>query len=304
MCDDECYEVAIKEAVMNAFRVVGTCNGLVLLADDLEDYGYTFVVWNPSIRRYVTLPKSTMRFSRQGTYVGPVGLGYDAVGNDYKVVRLTTLFKKENPCRPDIWPTSVEVYSLAKGIWSTVSPPQCIVLHYSAAQVFVNGALHWMAKHCHWIDEMVHIDSFILTFDVAAESFGEIMLPKGFESEEAQLSTLSDSGDRNSIALFVRNEVPGAFGLEYWVMKEYSEEKSWTKLMVFGPHDRWINVPRVLCFRRSGEVMLLLKDGHTVSLDIVSEEFKHLGMYGGDLSSVHSYEESLVLLERKDVVSY
>ncbi|KAL6221194.1 hypothetical protein ACLB2K_008946 [Fragaria x ananassa] len=100
-----------------------------------------------------------MRFSTRGTYVGPVGLGYDAVGND--------------------------------------------------CQVFVNGALHWMAKHCHWIDEMVHMDSFILTFDVAAESFGEIMLPKGFELEEAPLSTLSDSGDRKSIALFVRNKVSG-----------------------------------------------------------------------------------------------
>lgn len=51
-------------------------------------------------------------------------------------------------------------------------------------------------------------------------------------------------------------------------------------------------------------MMLLLKDGHIVSLDIVSKEFKHLGMSGGDLSSVHSYEESLVLLERKDAISY
>lgn len=66
---------------------------------------------------------------------------------------------------------------------------------------------------------------------------------------------MSDSGDRKSIALFVRNKVSGVFFLEYWVMKEYSEEKSWTKLMVFSPHDQCINVPRVLCFRRSGEVV-------------------------------------------------
>ncbi|XP_004296092.1 PREDICTED: putative F-box protein At4g21240-like [Fragaria vesca subsp. vesca] len=111
------FPVALNEELINpCFRVVGTCNGLVLLDDDLGYYGYTFVIWNPSIRKYVTLPKPSVRFETHGRYNASLGLGYDAIGNDYKVVRLTDHVHNYYDCR-----TFGQVYSLAKGSWSMIS---------------------------------------------------------------------------------------------------------------------------------------------------------------------------------------
>ncbi|KAL6199100.1 hypothetical protein ACLB2K_028887 [Fragaria x ananassa] len=121
------FPIALNEELINpCFRVVGTCNGLVLLADDLGDYGYTFVIWNPSIRKY----------EMHGRYDASLGMGYDAISNDYKVVRLTTLFDQSDDCL-----TKAQVYSLAEGSWKMLLPvplPQCFVSD-SFVHVFVNG---------------------------------------------------------------------------------------------------------------------------------------------------------------------
>ncbi|KAL6205822.1 hypothetical protein ACLB2K_023074 [Fragaria x ananassa] len=255
------------ELINACLRAVGTCNGLVFLADDLKRCGDTFVIWNPSVRKYVTLPQSSVRFSTHGIYTDMSGLGYDAIGNDYKVVRLTTL----NNVTDD-------------------GP--------SIAQVFVNGALHWPAYNKQY---------FVLTFDVASESFGEINLPMRFQSNFPEDLMLSASGDRKSIALFhsMRWNNKGDYFLDIWVMKEYSEEQSWTKLLVLSLQGPERSPAEALCFKRSGEVILVRLDSlELVSLDLVSKQFKALGISGGQFCSVHCYEESLVLLDTKDAVSY
>nr|XP_011461525.1 PREDICTED: F-box/kelch-repeat protein At3g23880-like isoform X2 [Fragaria vesca subsp. vesca] len=289
------FPIALNEELINpCFRVVGTCNGLVLLADDLGDYGYTFVLWNPSIRKYVTLPKPSVWFSTHGRYDASLGLGYDAISNDYKVVRLTTLFDQSDDCL-----TKAQVYSLGEGSWKMLLPvpvPQCFVSD-SLVHVFVNGSLHWMAIQ--WTE--IYMNYFILTFDVAGESFGERLLPKSFKLDEPLDLRLSVSGDRKSIALFVRCKRDSF--LDVWVMKEYSEEKSWTKVVVLGPQGPERSLPMAFCFKRSGEVILELSH-ELVSLDVVSKGFKRLGISGGHICYVDSFEESLVLLDRDDAASY
>lgn len=63
--------------------------------------------------------------------------GFDAINNDYKVVRIVTLLERHG------LPTLGEVYSLAKGSWTSLSciSPACL-MDKAAANVFVNGALH------------------------------------------------------------------------------------------------------------------------------------------------------------------
>ncbi|XP_004294845.1 PREDICTED: F-box protein CPR30-like [Fragaria vesca subsp. vesca] len=221
------------------------------------------------------------------------GLGYDAIGNDYKVVRLTTLNNVT-----DDGPSIAQVYSLARGSWGVVHTlPLCVTSGYWV-QVFVNGALHWPAYNKQY---------FVLTFDVASESFGEINLPMRFQSNFPEDLMLSASGDRKSIALFhsMRWNNKGDYFLDIWVMKEYSEEQSWTKLLVLSLQGPERSPAEALCFKRSGEVILVRLDSlELVSLDLVSKQFKALGISGGQFCSVHCYEESLVLLDTKDAVSY
>jgi hypothetical protein len=150
-----------------------------------------------------------------------------------------------------------------------------------------------------------HFNCFVVAFDVGNESYREIILPKSFEPERSLELRLSDSGDRKSIALFVRCKSESRCFLDIWVMKEYCLEKSWTKLMILTPQGPNRSLPEALIFRRTGEVVLVLEDSRElVSLDIVSKQFKNLGISGGQVCSVDLYEESLVLLDRKDAVSY
>lgn len=87
---DQCCNIEFPSALKKvrkdrACRVVGTCNGLVCLADDLMCYAFVLVIWNPSVRKYVTLPNPL-----GGYGCGSFGFGYDSLTNDYKVVKLAT----------------------------------------------------------------------------------------------------------------------------------------------------------------------------------------------------------------------
>ena len=73
------------------FRVVGTCNGLIFLADDL--YGHCYIIYNPCVRKFVELPKPSISFSSHGGY-NASGFGFDSKTNDYKVVRFVTREQK------------------------------------------------------------------------------------------------------------------------------------------------------------------------------------------------------------------
>ncbi|KAI5332831.1 hypothetical protein L3X38_022960 [Prunus dulcis] len=98
---------------------------------------------------------------------------------------------------------------------------------------------------------------------------------------------LSVSDNKKSIALFMRDNSCKDFMmdnrredsvLDIWVMKD-----------------------------KSGEVLLLLtKEGRQelVSLDLVSKQFKNLGISGYKYCTVYFYEESLLLLDKSDAESY
>lgn len=113
------FPSAPKEKLHNPhLRVVGTCNGLVCLADDICRYGYNFYIWNPAIRKLMTLPKPGATYSTHGGYDAAIGFSFDANTNDYKVVRLVTrLDFDEDECT-----IPAEVCSLATptGSWTSL----------------------------------------------------------------------------------------------------------------------------------------------------------------------------------------
>lgn len=76
-------------------------------------------------------------------------------------------------------------------------------------------------------------------------------------------------------------------------------------MMTLSPQGPGRSLRQALCFRKSGEVVLVLADDcELVSLDLVSQKYKSFGISGGQHCSVDSYEESLVLLDREDASSY
>ncbi|KAL6205968.1 hypothetical protein ACLB2K_023219 [Fragaria x ananassa] len=192
------FPIGLKQILVNqCFRMVASCNGLVCLSDDLELYAYSFVLWNPCVRKYVILPEPLVKYCSHGGYEATIGLGYDAVTNDFKVVRLATLIDVNE--RVYDCPTIAQVYSLAKGCWSRLRSdlPPCQICGCSS-QAFVNGVLHWLALR---LTDGAY-SYFVLTFDVGVESFREMMLPKNFKLDGSLALRLSVSGDKKSIALF------------------------------------------------------------------------------------------------------
>ncbi|KAL6198969.1 hypothetical protein ACLB2K_028757 [Fragaria x ananassa] len=259
------FPIGLKQILVNqCFRMVASCNGLVCPSDDLELYAYSFVLWNPCVRKYVILPEPLVKYCSHGGYEATIGLGYDAVANDFKVVRLATLIDVNE--RVYDCPTIAQVYSLAKGCWSRLRSdlPPCQICGCSS-QAFVNGVLHWLALR---LTDGAY-SYFVLTFDVGVESFGEMMLPKNFKLDGSLALRLSVSGDKKSIALFARCQSVTDSFLDIWLMGEYCVEKSWTKLMILAPQGPERSLPGALCFRKSGEVVLAREDDlELVSVDL------------------------------------
>ncbi|TQE04229.1 hypothetical protein C1H46_010223 [Malus baccata] len=173
----------------------------------------------------------------------------------------------------------------------------------------VNGAVHWQAWRC--LDDGRY-QNFILAFDVDSELFHEIKVPKSFRQDKPLDYHLSVSGDGNSIAMFTmpRGHNCTEDFLDIWVMTEYGIDDSWAKLITLSPPDPESRVPyKPLCFRKRGEVVLVSTDDYgnmheLVSLDLVSKQFKNLGIRGYGYYYAEPYEESLALLDNVDAVSY
>nr|XP_023883770.1 F-box protein CPR1-like isoform X2 [Quercus suber] len=266
------------------FRVVGTCNGLIFLADD--SYGHCYIIYNPCVRKFVKLPKPNINFSSHGCYDAS-GFGFDSKTNDYKVVRFVTLEQKVQKGK-----SRVEVYSLSTGKWRMVSAlPPIAVARDSDSKAFVNGALHWVALR-KTRNELLF---FVMVFDLGEEVFHEIALPKSSD----YWSGISISAYGNSLALFQRGySIPC---LNIWVMKDYADASSWTKIITL-PDEGFIEVipsiPRPIGFRKSGEVILDMHGGYLVSRDLETQEIKDLRICEYGCYLVDSYVESLVLLDK------
>lgn len=218
------------DPINGCLRVAGTCDGLVCLADDILSKAVSYIIWNPSIRKLVTLPRPGYTFTTHGPFEDSVGFGFDATANDYKVVRLVTLEILENKDVKS--PTVAEVYSLATGLVLFFLHAKYMV---QDRMLFFNGNIHWVVNH--WKDAG-GVRYFILAFDL------------GFNSK------LSVTGDGNYLALFTRYE-NDINHLDIWVMKEYCQHESWTKMITLarqGPEGSMI-----FCFRKSGEVLFTVR---------------------------------------------
>ena len=145
-----------------------------------------------------------------------------------------------------------------------------------------------------------NLQHFVLVFDLGNEVFREILLPQlpDYTSIFEGLLSAFVSAYENSIALFqngyfslVKGCQTGDFYLR--VMEEYGIASSWTKVLKI-----WEGLPRLIGFKRNGEVVLLSYDGELVSWVPWSTEFKHLEIIGYEDTFVDCYVESLVLVDK------
>ncbi|KAF2285976.1 hypothetical protein GH714_009296 [Hevea brasiliensis] len=276
-----------------SFSVVGSSNGLVCLMHNLYTYNYTFVLWNPLIRKSLTLPKPNVTFESHGAFEALVGFGFDSCSKDYKVLRVVRLleYEKENEEDEEL-AVEVEIFSLNRNSWrniTDIAPKYDIVERGS--QAFVNGTVHWIATKRSRTGES---NNLVLGIDLGHENFHELMLPESLASENPMFCTVFKYMD-STIGVVMRNYVNFS-DTDIWVMKKYGVTESWTKILTIGRYEG--GVPRALGFRRNGDVLFELFHGEIISVDPESLQIEELRIHSASgYSFVDTFIESLVLLE-------
>lgn len=267
--------------------VVGTYNGLICLAD----YDFLCLIWNPSIRKCVVLPRTTATKKKDLTRViKSFGFGYDSKNKDYKVLRILSDGFRE-----------FEVYSLARGTWKSLSdvPIDFMPFHCGVSleerHVCVNDALQWLV-----LRRQKNKDNAIVCFDLQGETFTEMAVPDGLRRELCYVSKY-----REWLALIrckIVGQDPTSSGFFMWVMNEYGVEESWTMLF---------NVRLVgftyepLSLTTNGEVVLKRDFGdEPIWVDLNRNYAKGFGMKGYRYCFLDCFVESIVLLGQSNAISY
>ncbi|XP_059630159.1 F-box/kelch-repeat protein At3g06240-like [Cornus florida] len=201
--------------------MIGSCNGLVCI---WFSFRRSYVIFNPSTRESNQIPDcDLLRFEDYRR----CGFGYDSSSDDYKLVKL-------GRC-------SVCIYSLRGGSWKKVQ--DYVGYNFFVEYIFyvhtqLNGAIHWFC-----LDENSNRQSKVVAFDLVAEKLSEIPLPSFFTNVHETCHMGVFGG-----CLCVKPPRSD----EFWVMKEYVVEQSWTKFHAKIP------------FPRYGKPLALLKNYETL----------------------------------------
>lgn len=250
-------------------KVVGTCNGLVCVAEYAWHNVDTLIIWNPSLGKYINIYHlfkrandldNLLRYSANRVWL--YGFGFDSTNMDYKVVRIATLTKQ--PVSPE-----AEIFSLASASWRRlrvrIPDFRMPYVQTRANHMFVNGAMHWLV-----CDRDV---KKILSFDVVRERFGELMLPPKLEASDDELSVL---GGGHMLALLHPYYSRGStYSFSIWVMKEYGVVESWMEVWCCDSQ-RYGGIRDVLAFTSNGKVLMILASGGMVLLDPIKDVVKPL----------------------------
>jgi F-box interacting protein len=275
------------KSINQSFTIVGSSNGLLCL-NILYNDGYVF--WNPSIRKAISLPDPSIRFSSHGPFLHSLGFGYDPTTDDYKLVRVVYLEPEgTSGVSFDAVPPLVEIYTLRTSAWRFVTAPgPPYVVDEWPLSVFINGAVHWLA-HTPWNKGAFR--NVIVSFDMGDEAFHEMALPESLRGSEHLNVTVAVLD--GLLALAPCNGWWGEEPYSVWVMKEYGVVESWTKQFDVDVRE---GLGRVVAFRRKGGVPVN-KAGELVSHEPSRQRILDLPIYGLTESFyLSTYVESLVLL--------
>ncbi|XP_058739932.1 F-box/kelch-repeat protein At3g23880-like [Vicia villosa] len=236
--DDPYYHVRDK----GCSNIVGSCNGLILLAGCcLDSWGgnrhdsYWLRVWNPATRT----TSQTFGYFNDFSNSPPQGFGF-AFGCDnstgtYKVVASRVCCYE--------WKTEVRVLSLGSDVWRNIESFPVIPLNLDFGclsiygSVYLCGTLNWMA-----INHINHMDSYfgyshyhkditveqfvIVSLDLGTETYKLYPMPHGFDEVPPREPTIGVLG---SCLCFSYSYKETDFVI--WKMKKFGVEDSWFQFL-------------------------------------------------------------------------
>ncbi|XP_074278900.1 putative F-box protein At3g10790 [Silene latifolia] len=239
------------------FTVAGCINGVLCLVNDFQIEGTLIILWNPSIRKFVHLPRPILVFDICGPYQSVCGFGFDPVSDDYKVVRVVELDNGQKASSE----AQVEVYSLKSGCWRVIGGCPCYsIKHYDSGYTprFINGSVYWLGTPY----AFPNCETVLLKFDMSSESFETIQLSGVLKLSELRFTrNLYLQEIKGVLTLIKSNYKIANKTCSAWILKEDGVVKSWTKIFDFDiaklrPHGRH-GRPLAFSFRKNGEVIMV-----------------------------------------------
>ncbi|GAU28237.1 hypothetical protein TSUD_118440 [Trifolium subterraneum] len=191
----------------------GSCNGILCCVDN---YNGLVILWNPSIRKFKELPLFTKPNVSNYIHIN-FGFGYDSSTDKYKVVVILDYTIPDFTTSEDNWvtKTEVKVHTLGTNIWRTIPTYPFGGVPFPKPGKFVSGTINWLvSKEKFWMSP-----HFIVSFDLVNETYQKIIPRIGGE----------DMCDLGSIGV-LRDCLCVTSGDDVWIMKEYGNKESWTKL--------------------------------------------------------------------------
>lgn len=263
-------------------EVAGSCDGLVCLVVDYDN----FILWNPTTRKSMELPKLNLS-PDQGTSF--FGIGHDFSLDDYKVVRGVS-FESSDGSKE----TRIEVLTLKSKTWRSMTQHHSSGYTYTMMEgpsVSLNGALHWLERPGNNQNEPLQIFSF----DLGEEKFIDFVpFPDNFIDETILYLNMGSLGDSLYLHCYRSGEC-----FEMWVMKDYRVKESWSRVFCIScPSERlplyeyWVTT---VCFTKNGKLVLEVDGRELVMYDGEEQGFKNFRLNAEwDWFHVVRFQESLV----------
>ncbi|CAN1190525.1 Receptor-like protein EIX2 [Linum perenne] len=201
----------------DSFRISSCCNGVICFT------GFRMyvsveraVLWNPCIRKIVEIPPPILAHESHKQYADSVGFGYDAVNDDYKLVRVSVHALKGQ---------LIEVYSWRSGFWRMVDHRGRLnsLIRDGSSAVHIDGICYWIASR-----RKPGFNNMIVSLALDTEVFGEMPVPDDdlVEKYHLGLSSLCNG----LLSLVLHENLPANMErATIWVMKE----GAWMKLFVW-----------------------------------------------------------------------
>nr|WRO64616.1 MYB transcription factor protein [Rosa persica] len=271
----------------NRIRVLGSCNGLLCICNVAED----IALWSPWIKKYRILPSLPSDRKRDkgmclcGARV--YGLGYDAVHDDYKLVRISQFIGWDYAS----FESEVKVYSLRMNAWRKVDDMPYVLCYTRKMGILVSGSVHWVVTRSHEVEQPA--TELVIGFDIVKERFGEVPMPEMDRKCQIDVGYLD-----GCLCIIAKYE---DVGVDVWTIKQYGVKETWCKLFTVkqGQGVRRPKSIRPLVYSKNGR-QVLLEQNHEdlVWFDLESQMVKKIKIRGlPDLFEAILCAETLVSVD-------
>ncbi|KAL6197844.1 hypothetical protein ACLB2K_027637 [Fragaria x ananassa] len=273
----------------NRIRVLGSCNGLLCICNVAED----IALWSPWIRKYRILPSlpSDRKRDKGMCLCGAriYGLGYDAVHDDYKLVRISQFVGWDSAS----FEGEVKVYSLRLNEWRRMDNMPYVLCYTRKMGILASGCVHWVVTRTPELETGQPATEIVAGFDLVKETFGEVPMPEMDRKCQIDVGYLE-----GWLCIVAKYE---DVGVDVWSMKQYGVKESWCKLFTV-KQVQGVRRPksiRPLVYSKNGR-QVLLEQNHEdlVWFDLESQMVKSVKIRGlPDLFEATVCAETLVSVD-------